>query len=98
MSQTKMNAQVVQMSGSTNYVLAQPTGFNLAYPNVVIKIEGPFSDSIARGILRMLNEDQCADCGKFNGLHGEIFYQTSNGDGSGEVRGVYKMCPLGDKK
>lgn len=97
MSQQKMNAQVVQMGGNTNYVLAQPTGHNLAFPNVVIKIEGAFSDAIAKGILRMLNEDQCVNCGKFNGLHGEVFHQTSNGGGSGEVRGRYQMCPLGEK-
>jgi hypothetical protein len=89
-----MNAQVVQVSGGS-YVLAQPTGFNLAFPNVVIKIEGAFSDSIAKGILRMLNEDQCVNCGKFNGLHGEVFHVTDMS--GGEVNGKYRMCPLGEK-
>lgn len=90
----KMNAESICIGGKT-LVIAKPMGFNLAYPEVVVTIEGAFQDGIAKGIVRMLNEDQCANCGKFNGLHGEIFHQTSSDNG--EVRGRYEMCPLGSK-
>lgn len=92
-SQEKMNAEIVELGGDTCLVVAKPTGFRLAYPNVVIKIEGAFSSAIAKGVVRMLNENQCANCGKFNGLHGEIFHVTDMDNG--EVNGRYEMCPLG---
>lgn len=98
MSIGKMNAELTQLGGNTNLVIAKATGFNLGYPNTIIRIEGAFSDSIAKGVLRMLKEDQCPECGKFNGLHGDIYHVTSNGDGSGEVRGYYEGCPLGPDK
>lgn len=89
MSKGKMNAEMFEV-GHKAIVIAKPTGFNMAFANVMITIEGQFQSSIAKGILRMLNEDQCNVCGKFNGLHGEVFHVT--GMDNGEVNGHYKMC------
>lgn len=82
------------MNSDKTLVIAKPTS-NLAFPNVLITIEGAMQSRIAKGIVRMLNERQCVECGKFNGLHGEIFHVTDMNNG--EVNGHYKMCPLGEK-
>jgi hypothetical protein len=92
MSQKKMNAEVVKVTDKY-LVVAKPTGFNLAYPNVLVTVESNcFGSGIAEGIARMLNEDQCNVCGKFNGLHSEVFHPYAS-DGGGEVRGHYEKCP-----
>jgi hypothetical protein len=92
----KMNAEFVEV-GNKFIVIAKATGADLAFPNTLITIEGAGSSAIAKGIVRMLNESQCPECGKFNGLHGEVFHQTQNGDGTGEVRGRYLMCSHAEK-
>jgi hypothetical protein len=68
---------------------------NLAYPNTSVTIEGCNRSAIANGIVRMINENQCSECGKFNGLHGEVFHVTDMDNG--EVRGKYLMCSKGIK-
>jgi hypothetical protein len=90
------HAEIVSLNGTTIFLTVKETGENKAYTNTVIKIEGNNASSIAKGIARMINESQCISCGKFNGLHGEIFYGQSCG--SGEVNGHYEMCPLGKVK
>jgi hypothetical protein len=69
---------------------------NIVFPNTQITVEGYGHSSIAAGILRMLQYDQCSECGKFNGLHGEVFH-SSGSDGTGEVSGHYQMCSRGYK-
>jgi hypothetical protein len=65
--------------------------------NIVINIQSGRADSIADGIIRMLNEDQCPVCGKFNGLHGEVSFGGYS-DGFGSVVGTqYQMCPNAKK-
>lgn len=92
----KMNAEFIQLTDK-HIVIARPVGYNLAYPNILITVEGAMQSSIAKGIVRMLNEDQCPACGKFNGLHGEIYHATQQ-DSGGEVRGYYGMCPNAENR
>lgn len=90
LKQEGMNAELLEV-GEKTLVVSKPTGFNLHAPNVLITIEGAFQTGIAKGIVRMLNETQCSECGKFNGLHGEVFIKTGQ-DGGGEVHGHYSPC------
>jgi hypothetical protein len=66
-----------------------------SWKNGIITIEAPNPDSIADGIVKMINNNQCSECGKFNGLHGEVFHVTDSDNG--EVRGKYLMCSRGAK-
>ena len=66
LKQEGMNAELLEV-GEKTLVVSKPTGFNLHAPNVLITIEGAFQTGIAKGIVRMLNETQCSECGKFNG-------------------------------
>jgi hypothetical protein len=88
------SAKIVgDISGKT-VILVHNEG-NLYKPDALITIEGCGESSLASGILRMVNESQCSECGKFNGLHGEVFHVTDMY--SGEVNGNYKMCSHGGK-
>jgi hypothetical protein len=64
----------------------------LSFDTQLVTVEGNYRGSIAEGIAKMINESQCFKCGKFNGLHGEIFYGHSVA-GTGSVEGHYEMCP-----
>jgi hypothetical protein len=78
----------VEISGKT--IIAVHHDGNLYQPNAVITVEGCGESGLVKGILRMVNESQCSECGKFNGLHGEVFHISDMNNG--EVNGVYKMC------
>lgn len=81
------NAQVIRLRCDTSVVVV-PGEFD---HGAVITVNSMNSESLAKGIARMINEEQCVVCGKFNGLHGEVFYPTSSDNG--EVRGTYRICP-----
>jgi hypothetical protein len=89
-----MKATAFSLSGKS--IIQVTHEGNLYQPNTLITVEGCGETEIVKGILRMLQDDQCSECGKFNGLHGAVFH-SSGSDGSGEVRGHYQMCSKGTK-
>lgn len=84
-----MKAEKVELRCDTTVVVIKGDSYG---ENVVININGIYSSNLADGIVRMINENQCRACGKFNGLHGEIYIKTVQ-DGFGSVEGYYAMCP-----
>jgi hypothetical protein len=96
----QLKAQIIPMRGDTVVVITtkgpeDTANYSNDCWNTVITVQGFFSRSMADGIKRMIDEDQCPVCGKFNGLHGEI-YNIDSMD-NGEVRGHYTMCERGKK-
>lgn len=89
-----MKAQIITLRCDTTVVVVTGDNPSDSYistsQNGIITINGANSDSIAKGIARMINENQCIECGKFNGLHGDIFHATDSDNG--EVRGYYEKC------
>jgi hypothetical protein len=65
--------------------------------SAIITVSSGNSRGLAEGIARMINQSQCSVCGKFNGLHGEVFHGTGQ-SGGGEVTGYFKMCPVGQQE
>lgn len=87
-----MKAEIIELRGDTSVVIVK----GILDHGTVITVNSLRCRIIAEGIARMLNEDQCPVCGKFNGLHGEVFTKTGQ-SGGGEVDGYYKICPNGPK-
>jgi hypothetical protein len=93
MSSVKKSAEIVELGHSTVVVLKHEG--NSCYPNTVITIDGHGNRTLAVGIVKMFMDNQCPECGKFNGQHGEVFHVTDMNNG--EVNGNYKMCSHGGK-
>lgn len=89
-----MKAEKIELRCDTTVVVIKDDGYA---ENTVINIHGIRGSSMADGIIRMINENQCPACGKFNGLHGEIYIKTGQ-DGAGGVEGYYTMCPNNKEK
>jgi hypothetical protein len=90
-----MRAEIIDLRCDTTIVVVTPEpddkrNWTPQCKNAIITINSAFSESLALGIKRMIEQDQCPVCGKFNGLHGEIYHIDSMDNG--EVRGVYVMC------
>ena len=88
-----MKATAFSLSGKS--IIQVTHEGNLHQPNTLITVEGRGETEIVKGILRMLQDDQCSECGKFNGLHGEVYHAAYSC--GGEVHGYYKMCSKGTK-
>jgi hypothetical protein len=88
-----MKATAFSLSGKS--IIQVTHEGNLHQPNTLITVEGRGETEIVKGILRMLQDDQCSECGKFNGLHGEVYHAIDSC--SGEVKCYYEMCSKGTK-
>jgi hypothetical protein len=87
----KMKAEKFKTFYGTVFVAVHTDGEGFAQADhVMITIDGGTADILADGIVRMINERQCSECGRFNGLHGEIHVVT--GYGNGTVEGFYRRC------
>lgn len=61
------------------------------FTNTVISVRGPHSEALAKDFAGMINRQQCPECGRFGGAHGDIFIKTGQ-DGFGSVEGHYVKC------
>jgi len=56
-----------------------------------ILINGHYASTLAEDFAGMINNQQCPECGRFGGKHGDIFIKTGQ-DGFGSVEGHYVNC------
>lgn len=84
------------LTGPTYVIVRGTTGVYEFNPDQVITIEGSQRSSIADGIVKMINESQCLECGQFNGLHGSVYVKNFQGPG-GEVSGRFVDCSKAER-
>jgi hypothetical protein len=94
-----MKAEIIALRSGDRVVTVtgkgDPSNCTGETETLLITINGFQAQSVAEGIKRMIDQDQCPACGKFNGLHGETYNVTSMDNG--EVRGHHEICAMGKK-
>lgn len=90
-----MKAEAINVRGDTAFIVLKSDDPHLYAGDGVIQINSIFADSLAAGIVRMITVEHCPECGRFGGLHGEVF--TKTGQDNGEVRGTFGPCPRAPK-